>query len=134
RLRCIVLNLVYVYMFGVSPFDVQFKGNEPHIDHIYPQSMLRSKLSLLTNEINTLGNYRFVGATDNIRKRAELPALYFGRLKAAGIDLKRHLLLDDISANPSLLIFDADAYRDFRDRRQEAIYGIANQVVNPELL
>lgn len=43
RLRFILLNLVYVDQMGVSPFDVKFKGNDPHVDHIYPKSMLKSK-------------------------------------------------------------------------------------------
>jgi hypothetical protein len=46
RLRFILLNLIYVDQMGASPFDVKFKGNEPHVDHIYPQSMLRSRLGL----------------------------------------------------------------------------------------
>ena len=36
RLRFILLNLIYVSQMGTSPFDVKFKGNDPHIDHIYP--------------------------------------------------------------------------------------------------
>ncbi|MGH6812076.1 MAG: DUF262 domain-containing protein [Methylocella sp.] len=72
RLRYILLNLVYVDQMGSSPFDVKFKGNDPHVDHIYPQSMLRSKLGLYTTDINHLGNFRFVGATDNIRKKGRI--------------------------------------------------------------
>jgi hypothetical protein len=134
RLRFIVLNLIYVNSFGTSPFDVRFKGNEPHIDHVFPQSRLRRLLGLASDEINSLGNYRFVGATDNIRKRAEEPASYFGRLKAAGVDIQRHLILQDESRDPNLLSFDVDTYRRFRNRRLQAIYRIAASVVNPELL
>lgn len=79
-----------------------------------------------------LGNYRFVGATDNIRKRGEMPASYFGRMKDAGINIGRHLLLKDVSANPALLLFDASTYRDFRDRRLEHIWKIVEAAVNPE--
>src|SRR3954452_24606676 len=79
RLRSILLNLIYVEQMGTSPFDVKFKGNDPHVDHIYPQSMLRTKLGLLSSDINHLGNFRFVGATDNIRKSPERPASYFAR-------------------------------------------------------
>jgi hypothetical protein len=49
RLRFIVLNLVYVERFGRSPFNVLYNGNEPHIDHIYPQSPLRTQLKLPTS-------------------------------------------------------------------------------------
>jgi hypothetical protein len=34
RLRTILLNILYVETFSASPFDVRFKGNEPHADHI----------------------------------------------------------------------------------------------------
>jgi hypothetical protein len=118
---------------GSSPFDVKFKGNEPHVDYIYPQHTLRTKLGLQSSEINSLGNFRFVGATDNIRKRAELPASYFARAKASGVDIAKHLLLPDFSADPSLLAFDAETYRMFRDRRLQEISDIASAIVNPEL-
>ena len=97
-----------------------------------PQHALRTKLKLLSSDINHLGNYRFVGATDNIRKRAELPASYFARLKAGGIDIKAHLLLDDVSNDPSKLKFDEGTYLDFRNRRFERILSIAKAIVNPE--
>lgn len=132
RLRFIFLNLLYVERFGKSPFNVLFKGNEPHVDHIYPQSTLRSRLSISGSEVNHLGNYRFVGATDNIRKRAELPDSFFSRLKAASINIENHLLLPDFSKDPMLLKFDATKYRDFRDRRFAAIAEVAKNVVNPE--
>ncbi|MEZ4682473.1 MAG: DUF262 domain-containing protein [Caldilineaceae bacterium] len=132
RLRYILLNLVYVAKHGTSPFNVRYKGNEPHIDHIYPQSSLRSQLRLSTEEINDLGNYRFIGATDNIRKRAELPQAYFQRLRTAGIEIERHLLLPDFASDPSKLYFDRETYRQFRDQRRQAIFEIANRVVNPE--
>jgi hypothetical protein len=48
RIRYIILNLIYVERFGASPFNVRYKGNEPHIDHIYPQSALRNQLGLGT--------------------------------------------------------------------------------------
>lgn len=134
RLRFILLNLVYVDQMGSSPFDVKFKGNEPHIDHIYPRHALLTKLDLPGGDVNTLGNYRFVGATDNIRKRAELPASYFSRLRTAGTPIEKHLLLDDFSNNPSNLAFDTATYTDFRNRRAERIWEICNRAVNPELL
>jgi len=133
RLRFILLNLVYVDQMGASPFDVKFKGNDPHVDHIYPQSMLRSKLGLYSADINHLGNFRFVGATDNIRKRAELPGSYFSRLKAAGVDVAKHLLLEDAAKDPSKLEFDLTAYTAFRDQRFDRMWEILAAAVNPEV-
>ncbi|MGC8507881.1 MAG: DUF262 domain-containing protein [Thiomonas sp.] len=133
RLRFLLLNLVYVDQMGASPFDVKYKGNEPHIDHIYPRHALSTKLGLGSAEVNTLGNYRFVGATDNIRKRAELPDSYFGRLKSYGTPIEKHLLLDEFAADTRKLVFDVSTYRDFRDRRVKRIWEICNRTVNPEL-
>jgi hypothetical protein len=133
RLRSILLNLIYVDQMGSSPFDVKYKGNDPHVDHIYPQSMLRTKLGLVSADINHLGNFRFVGATDNIRKRAELPGAYFTRLKRAGTDVAKHLLLDDIARDPSRLVFDEAGYISFRDRRFERMWEILSATVNPEV-
>ena len=100
---------------------------------IYPQSMLRSKLGLYSADINHLGNFRFVGATDNIRKRAELPASYFARLKGTGTDIAKHLLLEDVAKEPSKLLFDLVPYRAFRDRRFERMWEILAATVNPEV-
>ena len=132
RLRFIILNLIYVERFGASPFNVCFKGNEPHVDHIYPQSPLKNSLGLSTADINHIGNYRFVGATDNIRKNAERPDSFFGRLKEKGVNIENHLLLPEFAKEPKKLTFDAATYRDFRDRRLTAVFEIADRVVNPE--
>jgi len=132
RLRFILLNLVYVDQMGASPFDVKYKGNEPHVDHIYPRHASLTKLALSSSEVNHLGNYRFVGAADNIRKRGEMPASYFARMKHAGIDIGKHLLLTDISADPAKLLFDVSTLRDFRDRRLDRIWQIVEAAVNPE--
>ena len=132
-MRFILLNLIYVDRMGSSPFDVKYKGNDPHVDHIYPQSMLRSKLGLLSVDINHLGNFRFVAATDNIRKRAELPASYFARLKMAGIDVSKHLLIDGYSKYPTKLVFDLEGYTAFRDQRFERMWEILAASVNPEV-
>lgn len=134
RFRFILLNLVYVDQMGASPFDVKYKGNAPHIDHIYPRHASITKLGLASAEVNHLGNYRFVGATDNIRKRGELPSSYFRRLKTSGIDISKHLLIDHISQDPAKLLFDIDNYRTFRDERLEKIWNIAKGIVNPELM
>jgi hypothetical protein len=132
RLRFLLLNLVYVDQMGVSPFDVKFKGNEPHIDHIYPRHASLTKLQLSSHEVNTIGNYRFVGATDNIRKRGEFPASYFTRLKVTNGAIDKHLLVTDYSDEPMKLSFDVATYRDFRDRRAERIWKICDCNVNPE--
>ncbi len=133
RLRFILLNLVYVDQMGSSPFDVKFKGNEPHVDHIYPRHATLTKLGLPSGEVNTIGNYRFVGAVDNIRKRGELPASYFARMKAAGVPIEKHLLLEHFATSPSLLVFDVDSYRGFRDQRARRIWEICARIVNPEV-
>jgi hypothetical protein len=133
RLRFLLLNLVYVDQMGSSPFDVKYKGNEPHVDHIYPRHALSAKLGLGGAEVNTLGNYRFVGATDNIRKRAELPDSYFGRLKSYGSPIEKHLLLDEFAADTKKLVFDVPTYRSFRDQRLHRIWEICRRTVNPEL-
>jgi hypothetical protein len=133
RLRFLLLNLVYVDQMGGSPFDVKCKGNEPHIDHIYPRHALSTKLGLGGAEVNTLGNFRFVGATDNIRKRAELPDSYFGRLKSYGCPIEKHLLLDEFATDTKKLVFDQSTYRSFRDRRLQRIWEICDRTVNPEL-
>ena len=133
RLRFVLLNLVYVDQMGGSPFDVKFKGNEPHIDHIYPRHALLTKLGLNSTEVNTLGNYRFVGATDNIRKRAEFPDSYFGRLKSSGIAIEKHLLLLDYANDPRKLAFNAATYKSFQQDREKCIWEICRRTVNPEI-
>lgn len=130
RMRAILLSIVYVDRSGTSPFDVRFKGNEPHVDHIYPQSMLRSRLDQLSAQINDIGNLRYVGATDNIRKRAELPADYFGRLKRDGIDLARHLLVQEFADTPAAMRFDLATFTNFRERRRAEIRRTLRRVVD----
>lgn len=125
RLRFILLNLLYVDQIGHSPFDVAYKGNEPHIDHIYPKSKLSG---YATSEVNHLGNYRYIGARENLRKRAEEPFTYFSRLKSDGVDISRHLLVDKYSQSPSLLTLGN--YLNFRDERIKAIFDICARVVN----
>lgn len=133
RLRATILALVYIESWGASPFDVRFRGNEPHVDHIYPQYMLRSRLEQSTTQINDLGNLRFLGATDNCRKRAELPASYFARLKQAGVPVEKHVLADEFASDPSTLLFDAATYARFRTARRQKIATIARKVVDPEV-
>ena len=134
RLRALILNIVYCDQWGSSPFDIAFKGNEPHVDHIYPQYMLRSRLFCGTGEINDIGNLRFVGATDNIRKRAELPESYFSRLKKGGVPIEKHLLVAEYGRDPSLLKFDNSRFESFRENRRAEIWKSAKRVVDPESL
>jgi len=130
RMRALLLSIVYVDRSGTSPFNVRFKGNEPHVDHIYPQSMLRNHLGQLSAQINDIGNLRYVGATDNIRKRAELPADYFGRLKRDGIDLARHLLVQEFADTPAQMKFDLPTFTAFRERRRAEIRRTLRRVVD----
>lgn len=133
NLRPIILNMVYCEQWGASPFNVAFKGNEPHVDHIYPQYMLRSKMGCGTSEINDIGNLRFVGATDNIRKRAELPSSYFARLKQAGIPIEKHLMVRLYADNPSELKFERSTFDAFRQARRAEIWFSAKRIVDPEI-
>jgi hypothetical protein len=130
-LRFFLLHLLYVETTSTSAFDVALKNNAPHIDHIYPKSKLtKDPFDLNVTDINHIGNYRLVGATDNIRKRAELPALYFTRLKNSNIEIKRDLLLSNYAEDPSLLKMDQDSYLEFRNNRAQEIYRILAEKIN----
>jgi hypothetical protein len=133
RIRSMLLNIVYADRWGTSPFGVAFKGNEPHVDHIYPQYMLRSKMGMGSTEINDIGNLRLFGATDNIRKRGELPDSYFGRLKKQGVPIDKHLLVPRYASDPQLLKFDPDSFREFRMARREEIWRSLKRTVDPEV-
>jgi hypothetical protein len=130
--RAMILNLVYREKFDASLFSSHFPGNEPHIDHIYPRARLKP-FGLDSDEINHLGNFRFVGATDNIRKRAELPDAHFLRMKQGGVPVERHLLVQPWASDPSHLKLDVASYRSFRDARFAAILKIAQGIVDPEV-
>ena len=131
RGRAMVLNLVYREKFDASLFESQFSGNAPHIDHIYPRARLKP-LGLTGDEINHLGNFRFVGAKDNIRKRAEHPDAHFTRMKKSQVPVEKHLLAEPWASDPSLLKLDVTTYAKFREARLAAILGIAQRIVNPE--
>ncbi len=134
RLRSILLSIVYVDRWGTSPFNVRFKGNEPHVDHIYPQSMLRRTLGQVSAQINDIGNLRYVGATDNIRKRAELPADYFVRLKRDHVDVAKHLLVSEFSEYPERMVFDEPTFFKFCELRREEIRRTLKRVVDLDAL
>lgn len=131
RLRAMILNLIYREKFDTSLFQSQFPGNEPHIDHIYPRARLKP-LGLSGAEINHLGNFRYVGARDNIRKRAEAPDGHFARMKKAGVPVAKHLLVEPWMSKPEALKLDPKVYEQFRERRLEEILRIAQRIVNPE--
>jgi Protein of unknown function DUF262 len=131
RVRAMVLNLVYREKFDASLFESQFSGNAPHIDHIYPRARLKP-LGLTGDEINHLGNFRFVGAKDNIRKRAEHPDAHFMRMKKDNVPVEKHLLVEPWASDPSRLTLDVATYARFREARLKAILGIAQRIVNPE--
>jgi hypothetical protein len=131
QIRTMVLNLVYREKFDASLFESQFPGNAPHIDHIYPRARLKP-LGLSSNEINHLGNFRFVGAKDNIRKRAEHPDAHFTRMRKDSVPVEKHLLVEPWASDPSQLTLDVATYTKFREARLKAILRIAQRVVNPE--
>jgi hypothetical protein len=129
--RFFLLHLMYVESQGLSAFNVKLKNNTPHIDHIYPKSKLQKPpFSLPPSEINHIGNYRFVGATDNIRKRAEIPETYFTTLKNASINIERHLLVPNYSTNPALMLMDLATYSDFKSKRTNEIFKILEPIIN----
>ena len=130
-LRFFFLHILYVEMNGSSAFNVTLKNNAPHIDHIYPKSKLgKDPFNLMTPDINHIGNYRFVGGTDNIRKRAEIPSSYFSKLKADGVDISRHLLVDEYVSDPAKLGMNLSDYKNFRDKRTQAIFDIIEPKIN----
>ncbi len=131
RIRAMVLNLVYREKFDSSLFESQFSGNAPHIDHIYPRARLKP-MGLAGDEINHLGNFRFVGAKDNIRKRAEHPDSHFTRMKNDKVPVEKHLLVEPWASDPSQLKLDVATYAKFREARFQAILRIAQRIVNPE--
>jgi hypothetical protein len=94
--------------------------------------MLRSRLECRTAEINDIGNLRFFGATDNIRKRGELPASYFGRLRAQGVPIEKHLLVPEFSQDPYSLKFDRPTYDVFRAKRRQEVWKSVKRIVDPE--
>lgn len=134
RLRATILSLIYIECWGSSPFDVLFKGNQPHVDHIYPQYMLRSHLNQTSTQINDIGNLRFVGATDNCRKRGEKPDSYFARLKCSGVPIGKHLLVPEFSASPGCLSFDEPTFTRFCTERRQLIWSLARRIVDPETI
>jgi len=132
RLRAPILSMIYVDCWGTSPFKVLYRGNEPHVDHIYPQHMLRTRLGQVSASVNDIGNLRFVGATDNCRKRGELPASYFGRLKSDSVQIDKHLLVQEFADCPAKMLFEEETFSRFRKERRERIWAIGKRIIDPE--
>jgi hypothetical protein len=132
RIRAMVLNIVYREKFDTSLFKSQFTGNSPHIDHIYPKARLK-EIGLVGEDVNHLGNFRYLGAKDNIRKRAEHPDSYFTRMKKNGVPVEKHLLAEPWASEPHKLALEKQTYIAFRDSRAAAVLDIAQRIVNPEL-
>jgi hypothetical protein len=95
--------------------------------------MLRTYLGQGTATINDIGNLRFVGATDNCRKRGELPASYFSRLKGDRVNVAKHLLVQEFSDSPDKMLFDEPTFTRFREARRGKIWELGKRVVDPEL-
>jgi len=131
NLRPIIRNMVYCEQWGASPFNVAFKGNEPHVDHIYPQDMLRSKMGCGTSEINDIGNLRFVRPTTSA-SAPNSPA-HIGAAQKAGIPIDEHLLVSLYSHDPSEMKFERLAFDQFRQLRRAAIWRSAKNIVDPEI-
>lgn len=120
RNRVYILNILYDRSNSTSPFDVRLKENMPQADHIYPKSILK-KWGASAEKINSIGNFRFIGAIDNNRKRAELPSSYFERCKHSGIDIAKHLLVEKYYKDPSEMKGNLDSFIEFEESRFKLI-------------
>ncbi|RAJ77252.1 uncharacterized protein DUF262 [Chitinophaga dinghuensis] len=130
-LRFFFLHLLYVETNSSSAFNVKLKNNAPHVDHIYPKSKLgKEPLLIDAKDINHIGNYRLVGASDNIRKRAEDPESYFTNLKNSGISIQKHLLVEEYSDDPAKLKMDRKEYLKFKQKRTMKIFEILEPIIN----
>ena len=61
---------------GLSGAQVQYKGNEPQVDHIFPRSELR-KEGFDESEINHFANFWILAKNKNQNKTNDLPSDYF---------------------------------------------------------
>ena len=83
---------------------------------------------LASKEINHLGNFRFVGDSENKHKNDEEPAAYFKKMDRN--DRLRQLIVSEYADNPELLVLTLDGYRRFRDARAAVVLSMAQNVVN----
>jgi len=105
KLKLAILDCLYSQTAGHSAFSNVSDKNQPHVDHIYPQSPLIKQLfgvvrkkqengkyapvpQEIMDEVNDIGNMHLLGADPNIRKNDELPADYFGGLYDAAHSLE----------------------------------------------
>lgn len=101
-------------------------------DHIYPRARLKP-LSLSSDEINHLGNFRLVRAKDNLRKRAENPDGHFTRMKKPNVPVEKHLRAEPWATNRGRLAMDVANYRISVTPRFAEVLAIAQRIVNPEV-
>lgn len=128
RNRIYILNILYDRANSTSPFDVRLKENMPQADHIYPKSILK-KLGASPEKINSIGNFRFIGAIDNNRKRAEPPSNYFKRCRENGIDVAKHLLVERYYKDPSEMKGDLNTFVEFERSRSDLIKRYINSAL-----
>ena len=138
--RSIVLNLAYVVANSSSPFKVASKSNKPDADHIYPKKLLRTIFAseapempekAILDEINHIGNFRLIGATENRKRKDTPPDLYFGKMKEGGHDIIRHLLVEPYCSDPAALAPNLSTYRAFRDARAAKMLEMINSSISP---
>lgn len=131
RLHKSLLSIVYVARNGVSPFDVASSNNSPEVDHIYPKALLK-KLDLPKEDIDDIGNLRFVGRSEHRPKGAKTPSEFFAD-SVTKEDRERHLLVREYVDDPSRLKPNKSSYARFRMLRSKSIWRIVSAVVNAEL-
>jgi hypothetical protein len=138
--RSIVLNLAYVVANSSSPFKVASKSNKPDADHIYPKKLLRTIFAseapempekAILDEINHIGNFRLIGATENRKRKDTPPDQYFGKMKEGGHDIIRHLLVEPYCTDPATLAPNLSTYRAFRDARAAKMLEMINSAISP---
>jgi hypothetical protein len=162
KLKLAILDCLYSKTTGHSAFSNVSDKNQPHVDHIYPQSPLlkqifgvsRKKMENgkyapvpqdVVDEINDIGNMHLLGADPNIRKNDELPAEYFGSLYDSAMKLEsdpakasaavlKFLTVPAYSQNPRVTLeWSLTAFRAFVKARRALILESMSEVVNFEL-
>jgi hypothetical protein len=106
RNHALTLHLVQ----GITGAQVQYDGNFPEIDHIFPRSTLREK-GFGEAEVNHFANFWILAREKNRNKSDTPPAKYFEDVPDN--ELKRALINRDV--------LDFKKYRQFIKERSEAI-------------
>ena len=96
---------------GLSGAKVQYEGNAPEVDHIFPRSKLRNNKKLKDSEINNFANFWILARGKNRNKSNRSPRAYFKDVSDQ--QLKRALI------DPELLTYGR--YRTFLRKREAAI-------------